>query len=512
MENGQTEEKIPNSQTRPRVKKRWPRELGFALAAIVLVLALLEVLLRFTGYRYVAVPILRDAIWGAEQFRAMNEDMGHNLFRPDDLLFWTMIPGVRLDIRTVNDLGLLNGPIAVPKPAASYRILCLGDSCTALGPVDYPMVLQKRLEPASRSDRRFEVINAGVFGFSSLQGLRLLRDRLAGVDPALVTVLYGWNDHYLTVAYPDNLVRSRATAPPFWIRLLRRLRLYQIAQQAVATAEMQRSSVARIRVAPQDYRENLAAIVELAAERGARPILMTSPSNHSVGNVPAFFIEQRMAESDETLITRHRQYNQIVREVAAGKKAELLDLEAIFDQRDKNSLFLRDGVHENPAGRHLIADSLIERFAAMRLLTPDDLNRIAQKPAFDSLDPNLLRSRIEFLKLPLQAKVGQPLPLDLRVTNLGDTVWLARTEGKIGQVLMSVIIYDMQGRHLFEKEGSVIPKDVQPGETFELHWATSPFTEPGHYVLEVEPVAGYVMWFSDAGDKRTTTTLTVETR
>jgi len=493
-----------------RVKRSRLRELTFVAVALVLVLGLTECLLRVVGFRFVPVPLLTTTTWGPEQLKAMNEDLGGNIFQPDDLLFWSMRPGAKVDMRQVNELGLLNGPVEVPKPKDLYRILCLGDSCTAIGPVAYPMILQKRLSIVRKPDKQFEVINAGVFAYTSFQGFRLFRHRLADVQPDLVTICYGWNDHYLTLGYPDKLLQARETQAPGILRLLRPLRLYQMVRRVVLAAQMQSTGETRIRVAPEDYRENLCGMVDLAKKTGSRAILLTSPSNHSPGRVPEFFVKTQKAESGEALIVRHRNYNEIVRRLAAEKRVEVLDLDAVFNERNKDELFMQDGVHPNRYGRHLIAEALSDRLGEMGVISTGDRERIAEKFLYDSTSPNLLRSRMEILGGPKRVTVGQPLEIAVRATNTGDTVWLARSDPLFGRVRLGTVLCDADGKPISEIEGGLLERDVRPGETVEIRWTLRPFKEPGRYVLSVEGVAEFVSWFGEAGDKRTTASLIVE--
>lgn len=491
------------------------RDIAFGLATVVLVLCMLELLLRVLGFRFEPVPMLFDITWGKEQVEAMNVAMGKNIFCRDDLLFWSLKSGARLDTRTVNRFGLLNGPVEIPKPKGTYRLLCLGDSCTAMGPVPYSMSLQNRLKAVERPDRRCEVINAGCFGYSSFQGRRQFRNRLGDFAPDLVTVYYGWNDHYLTAGYPDKMLRSRNSPVPGTVRMLRRFRIYQLVQKVVNTAQMktldrQREGKRLVRVEPEDYRANIRAIVDLARSRGARVLLLTAPSNHRPGNVAAYFIENRLAKSEAALIAQHRRYNEIVRDVAAEKKAELLDLVKAFDARDKDHLFAADGLHPNRRGCQLIGRLLVAKMGEMGVLSPEERRRIAEHPAYDSLDPNLLRSRVRFDNTPLRVQVARPLDLAVAVTNAGDTLWLARSDPVYGQVKLGTIIHDSQGKRLFERERGLLPHDVRPGETVQIRWRLSPLTRPGRYVLEVDPVAEFVTWFNEAGDERTTTSLIVE--
>jgi len=306
------------------------------------------------------------------------------------------------------------------------------------------------------------------------------------------------------------MLRTRETPAPGMIRLLRHLRLYQLVRGIVHAAQMQGGGEIRVRVEPEDYRENLRAIIDLAKERGARTILATAPSNHSLGHVPENFIKTRKAESEETLIIRHRNYNNIVRQVAAEKNAELADCDALFNPHNKDLLFLKDGVHPNALGRHLIAEALSTRLRAVGVLSADDQKRIAEGLTYDSTDPNWLHGRIEFLDSPWRAVAGQPVKIAIKVTNIGDTIWLARPPSEYGQVRFGIAVSDLNGNQLFERERGKLDRDVRPGETAEVRWTISPIREPGRYVLDVGGVAELVEWFSQTGDKRSSTTLIVE--
>ncbi|MCX8037140.1 MAG: GDSL-type esterase/lipase family protein [Candidatus Sumerlaeia bacterium] len=498
----------------PNRRRNTLHDLGFACIAVFLLLAIGEILLRVAGFRFLPVPILVDKTWGPDQVARMNLANGRDVFRYDPLVFWSMIPGLELDDRTINDRGLANGPITVPKPPGTYRILCMGDSCTAMGSGAYPAVLQRRLDLVVRPDRRFEVINGGVFSYSSLQGLRLFRHRLADVEPNLVTVYYGWNDHYLTTSYPDTALGGSDSPEPLALRLLRPFRLFQLTQKVVHTSQMywlerRRAGRKLYRVPPDDYRAILTEFVTLSRARGAVPLLFTAPHNHSPGRVPAYYVESGLAESADALILIHHQYNEITREVAARTRAELLDLDRAFNRHNKDDLFVRDGVHPNRHGRHLIVTLLLDHLEKMGIITSGERHRIARESTYDSLMPNILRCRVEFLDTPIRAVAGKPIEIAIRLTNTGDTIWLARPERPHGQVTVSAILYDPAGRFLGEKDRCNLPRDVAPNETVDLRWTVKPVDTPGSYVLEVDPLAEFVCRFNDLDDARTTVPLIV---
>ena len=127
---------------------------------------------------------------------------------PDEFLFWKLAPGPG-----VNSMGFPGDEIETPKPADTYRILFLGDSCTWQG---YPTGVKLFLEwdAAGKSQRRFDAVSLAVPGYTSYQG-RIVAERLAGqVDPDLAVIYYGWNDHWLAYGAVDWRRRpARLTRP-----------------------------------------------------------------------------------------------------------------------------------------------------------------------------------------------------------------------------------------------------------------------------------------------------------
>jgi lysophospholipase L1-like esterase len=99
---------------------------------------------------------------------------------------------------TVDQQGVRESPpvIADRSAAPPFRIICLGDSNTFGLAVDdqysYPAQLSQVLN--NELGGRAEVINAGVPGYSSRQGLVYLQERLLKYRPNLVIVGFGKND------------------------------------------------------------------------------------------------------------------------------------------------------------------------------------------------------------------------------------------------------------------------------------------------------------------------------
>jgi len=92
----------------------------------------------------------------------------------------------------------LFAPSGPAEPASPARVLCFGDSITfgysASNPdqTSYPALLQKLLD--ARHPASFKVINSGVSGETTRQGLVRLDAVLADKRPQWVLLMYGTND------------------------------------------------------------------------------------------------------------------------------------------------------------------------------------------------------------------------------------------------------------------------------------------------------------------------------
>jgi len=120
-----------------------------------------------------------------------------------------------------NDRGFRSPPFEDAKHPGVFRILCLGDSSTFGMNVNdadaYPQVLQRLLD--ERVPGRFEVLNLGVPGYSSRQGLELLRRQALAYQPDLVVFAFGTNDRFWRRPISDDeLIRlnQSATGGALW--------------------------------------------------------------------------------------------------------------------------------------------------------------------------------------------------------------------------------------------------------------------------------------------------------
>ncbi|MEX0703981.1 MAG: hypothetical protein WD069_17910 [Planctomycetales bacterium] len=111
----------------------------------------------------------------------------------------TVVPnpdsGEKVEVRT-NGFGLRGGPIAVPKPAGVYRIVCLGDERVLGAEVAETETFTARLEDylQSRAPMRIEVVNAGVPGYCPLLCYLQFRHELCALQPDLTLLDFEMGD------------------------------------------------------------------------------------------------------------------------------------------------------------------------------------------------------------------------------------------------------------------------------------------------------------------------------
>jgi lysophospholipase L1-like esterase len=95
----------------------------------------------------------------------------------------------------INKDGIRDEDYARIKPANTYRIAAVGDSCTFGMAVDlkdtWPKQLEKELQ---RSRANVEVINFGVMGYNTTQEAEIIREKVLGYSPDLIVIGYSLND------------------------------------------------------------------------------------------------------------------------------------------------------------------------------------------------------------------------------------------------------------------------------------------------------------------------------
>jgi len=197
--------------------------------------------------------------------------------RRSALLEWEFRPsctGLLRDVPVHTNAAGLRGPEL--REDGSIRVLALGDSTTFGWTVPddeaYPPRLERVLNRAS-DGTRYQVLNAGVAGYTSYQGLVYLRERGLGLKPAIVVIGFGFNELYRLGDDETRLARERLVLPVLRLNdfLVERSRLYRWLSWEASAAARSRLDY---RVAPERYGENLREMTRLARGHGARVVLL----------------------------------------------------------------------------------------------------------------------------------------------------------------------------------------------------------------------------------------------
>jgi lysophospholipase L1-like esterase len=298
-------------------------------ASLALGLGLSELALRVAGFSYHLRPEQVQIGW-PKTLAALGDE-----YRADPDLLW---------VHADYDQRLARA--RAERPVLAF----LGDSCTDYS--QYPALLLAQLGQL-HPGRPWSGVNLGTAGWTTFQGLRQMERDVVPLKPRVVTIYYGWNDHWIGFGLPDEDVA----------RLLHRtgsrwqgLRLVQLGQKAWVAAH--RSDDNR-RVPLPEFRHNLHAMVRLARGHGIEPMLITAPTSHERGREPAY-LKGIWIHRLEDVVPLHQEYVAAVRSVASEERAPLCDLAerfAALAPRRRDALFLKDGIHLNHRGA--------ERAAAM---------------------------------------------------------------------------------------------------------------------------------------------------
>ena len=277
----------------------------------------------------------------------------------------------------INSKGFVGVEFADVKPAGSYRVFTLGDSCTFAGDwdVSYSAFLGGML---NADGQRYEVINAGIEGYNSEYALGRIRDDILKYDPDLVTIYIGWND--LMKVSPSNMSSSgrvtwlgAALNHSYLYKGLSKVMFFQIRPMLMQPGLTGDESEYHVfdQFVPATYEENVSAMVALLRERNVRVLLLTRPTvltrNMSAEDLRAqhvFFPFFPEAYSVPWLLSLHDAYNNSVRRLAERLQVPLVDLDEIFNQRNKRPLFW-DTMHPSDEGHQVIAEVLAPRIRAL---------------------------------------------------------------------------------------------------------------------------------------------------
>ncbi len=323
------------------------RKLLYSAAVFVFLLALTEFVLRLSSLQF----------YQANSFFPQNRDINFtDIYNKDHELFWRLKPSIStnselfssIQYRT-NSLGFRGADF--PAKGAAPRIVALGNSCTfGWG------VLESRTYASALGllAPNLEVLNCGIPGYSSFQGKKLLTQIAPELQPDILLIMFGWNDHWPAgqgitdkeQSFPPQLALDiqNALSSLSIYKALRQLSL-RVAGGNTPRAGMDQLSGKR-RVPLGDFKDNLREIISYCRQEGIKPVLLSPP----IASLANYFPGKTVSAFHDL----HRAYQNAISEVGAQESVPVVALQTAFDQR--TDLFddaAADAIHFNAAG-HLV--------------------------------------------------------------------------------------------------------------------------------------------------------------
>lgn len=339
------------------------RYLLFSIISLTTILLIVEGVLRLVGVS----PRVDNPF-----FMLVRVFEYPDYFQKDHSLFWRLRPNIKEGTEFLvpgsyrtNAMGLRGGDASLSVDDNRIRIACFGNSCTFGWRLQEGETYEQQLEQklnAQVGATRFTVFNCGVPGYSTFQGLRMLREFLPILKPQMVTICYGWNDHW--AAGFDIEDKDQQMAPQLVLdaqNMLSKSYVYRSIKYLLLAKyektrqyQFDRQSV-RYRVSLEDYASNLSDIIALCRSNGVKPILLTTP----VGDTDPGVVNG--------MEVYHERYNQTVRRIAGEQTAPLVDAVALFlDHPEYYDNPKADFIHYNAKGAERIAKALAETIENFR--------------------------------------------------------------------------------------------------------------------------------------------------
>jgi len=255
---------------------------------------------------------------------------------------------------SLNSLGFRDIEFQKEKPPSVFRIVCLGDSWTFGANVGQQQAYPQQLSRLLRHEfpeADFEVLNLGVLGYSSFQGLELLKLTALDLNPDLIVIAFAMNDASMA-GYRDkdmpNYKASKTTAQRI-IHFFDKSETYQLLKYIALRLKYNPSTISQqlqalqdsarkpgeavnyekqepwVRVSPQDYRENIIQMISLAKSRQISTILLYNQLSDDAGEVAGI-----------GSLGSTSPYKLILEEISRSEDVQLVDSSAFISAAKSN--------------------------------------------------------------------------------------------------------------------------------------------------------------------------------
>ncbi len=370
--------KSVTAQAETAAKLSRSKRMAFTLLPFVvflLILLLVEIIVRTTMPK---VGLLEAVVDSPQLRMGFTDRTQTTIFEGDPLLIWRLKPNldaVVWDFTPVstNSQGLRYEGEIGKKTEGAFRIVSLGDSVTfgyrvpvvwperpndyARDWLPYPALVEKSLR-AANAGQMIDVAPLAVPGYTSHQGLALLRRDISRLQPDVVVACFGWNDAN-TSEFPDSQTMPNDFLPV----TIRRLMIYSQAFTHAALWLNKKDDAPKQTEAPpptqrvpvDQYVANFIEMARTARAHGAKFVALAPVYRDRVNNSP----EGNLMAS----------YRQALRAAMEREGAAYLEIPELTESAyPSNEALFGEAIHPNHLGHRLMATELLKFFAANNTL------------------------------------------------------------------------------------------------------------------------------------------------
>jgi lysophospholipase L1-like esterase len=257
---------------------------------------------------------------------------------------------------SINAMGLRDHEYSAAKPPGAIRIIMLGDSVTFGWGVPVEDTTSKMLERRLNdpgAGRRFEVINAGVGNYNTLQEVAFFLNRGLELKPDIVVLNYFINDAEPTPLRKQSMLAERSYAAVAGLSAFDTLSrsYFGKADWREYYSNLYRPDATAWLAAQQAIRD----LAKACREQGIKLMIVNYPELHVLKDYPFTAVSQAM------------------RDLATSEKVPFLDLlPSVADQKPESLWVSPTDAHPNATANARFSDTLV---AALRRSFPDLLNR-----------------------------------------------------------------------------------------------------------------------------------------
>jgi len=299
------------------------------------------------------------------------------VYIPDPMAFWKANPAMeaashRAGIGIVGVAGreplpgIFDQDHVGAKPPGSCRIAFLGDSqlitsgpLAYAGRLTYPKVLESSLAREGLGGDRgqpVQILNAGISGYSSWQGLMLLRSELAPLQPDVVVTAFGYHDSNRALSHDHEVLTDdpwtwRLRSLMYRSRLVRLLRSLSLQSQARRNDRSEPRD-RRMRVPPERFARNLTTFAEMGRSAPFRLVFLLQPFR------------------DASLVEQGAEHRRALLGVARRQGIPVIDARSLFAAMpaDRRRALFDDFIHLNREGHALMASLVRQRLVEIGVL------------------------------------------------------------------------------------------------------------------------------------------------